>query len=151
MTFDPVPDPVPTPSPGANSSTPSPRPPPYGDGVENHPAPAPRPDNQKEHHMNTHENHPEQPTGHDADSARDGIGNAPGQPDPELKPLLGLATTELLIRELLARAEVSRIAGEAWPSYRTVDAQPASIEEVLLDHRSEWADYFERWTGEVGP
>lgn len=36
---------------------------------------------------------------------------------------LGLATTEELIRELAARAEVSRIAGEAWPQYRTVDSE----------------------------
>lgn len=37
------------------------------------------------------------------------------------KPNLGCATTLDLINELRARAEVSAIAGERWPSYRTVD------------------------------
>ena len=35
---------------------------------------------------------------------------------------LGLATTEELIKELAARAEVSRVIGEDWPNYRTVDS-----------------------------
>ena len=37
------------------------------------------------------------------------------------QPRLGLATTRQLTRELDARAEVAQVAGETWPSYRTVD------------------------------
>lgn len=37
------------------------------------------------------------------------------------EPLLGLATTMALITELQVRANVSMIAGENWPHYRTVD------------------------------
>lgn len=36
-------------------------------------------------------------------------------------PYLGCATTLELIIELHARAEVSTVIGEEWPSYRTVD------------------------------
>ena len=39
-------------------------------------------------------------------------------------PYLGLATTRQLIDELAARAEVSQINGESWPSYRTVGPEP---------------------------
>lgn len=38
------------------------------------------------------------------------------------QPNLGCATTELLIAELLSRARIASIAGETWPSYRTIDA-----------------------------
>ena len=43
------------------------------------------------------------------------------------RPNLGLATTTELIAELAARAEVSKIAGEAWPDYRTVDEPPIHV------------------------
>lgn len=37
------------------------------------------------------------------------------------QPRLGCATTLELTKELHTRAEVSQIAGESWPDYRTVD------------------------------
>ncbi len=43
--------------------------------------------------------------------------------NPENEPYLGCATTEQLITELAARAEVSRRTGESWPNYRTVDSE----------------------------
>ena len=38
-----------------------------------------------------------------------------------LKPNLGLATTQELIMELAARADVAATIGERWPHYSTVD------------------------------
>lgn len=39
----------------------------------------------------------------------------------QTEPLLGLATTDQLIRELAARSHIAKIDGQDWPSYRTVD------------------------------
>lgn len=38
------------------------------------------------------------------------------------KPNLGLATTQELITELAARAEISLVNNERWPLYRTIKA-----------------------------
>lgn len=43
-----------------------------------------------------------------------------GRPEQPDQPLLGLATTHQLIRELAARADVAATIGETWPAYTTV-------------------------------
>jgi hypothetical protein len=41
---------------------------------------------------------------------------------PSDEPWLGLATTQQLIQELAARADVASTIGESWPQYRPIDS-----------------------------